>query len=105
MVAKLSEEQKTEFFHQGYLVLKDVVPIKLVEEARARIKRAKKGESLAAAEELASVAGRNPDVVRLKVLNRLAVWAAASLRLVLRSKRLRPLTYTGSTRALRQGPG
>ena len=55
MVAKLSEEQKTEFFHQGYLVLKDVVPIKLVEEARARIKRAKKGESLAAAEELADL--------------------------------------------------
>ena len=55
MVAKLSEEQKTEFFHQGYLVLKDVVPIKLVEEARARIKRANKGESLAAAEELADL--------------------------------------------------
>ena len=55
MVAKLSEEQKTQFFHQGYLVLKDVVPIKLVEEARARIKRAKKGESLAAAEELADL--------------------------------------------------
>ena len=55
MVAKLSEEQKTQFFHQGYLVLKDVVPIKLVQEARARIKRAKKGESLAAAEELADL--------------------------------------------------
>ena len=55
MVAKLSEEQKTQFFHQGYLVLKDVVPIKLVEEARARIKRAKKGESLAAAEELSDL--------------------------------------------------
>ena len=49
MAAKLTEEQKTQFFRDGYLVLKDVVPIQLVEEARARIKRAKKGESLAAA--------------------------------------------------------
>ena len=55
MVAKLSAEQKTQFFHQGYLVLKDVVPIKLVDEARARIKRAQKGESLAAAEELSDL--------------------------------------------------
>ena len=55
MAAKLTEEQKTQFFRDGYLVLKDVVPIQLVEEARARIKRAKKGESLAAAPELADL--------------------------------------------------
>ncbi|MCY4059846.1 MAG: hypothetical protein OXG44_17805, partial [Gammaproteobacteria bacterium] len=39
-------EQKRDLYRDGYIILKDVVADELVEAARARIKRAQKGENL-----------------------------------------------------------
>ncbi|MEM7080060.1 MAG: hypothetical protein AAF513_15670 [Pseudomonadota bacterium] len=52
MTAKLSDAQKVQLFHDGYLVIKGAVSQQLVDAARERIKRARKGESLAAASAL-----------------------------------------------------
>ena len=51
MTTELSAEQKRQFFNDGYIVIKGAVSDDLVDAARARIKAAKKGESLAPAEE------------------------------------------------------
>ncbi len=48
----LSHTQKLQLFHDGYIVIKGAVSQELVAAARARIKAAKKGESLASAEAL-----------------------------------------------------
>ena len=39
-------EQKRNLYRDGYIILKNVVADELVEAARARIKRAEKGENL-----------------------------------------------------------
>ena len=52
MATELTVEQKRQFFNDGYIVIKGAVSDDLVDAARARIKAAKKGESLAPAEEL-----------------------------------------------------
>ncbi len=52
MAAALSHEQKVRLFHDGYIVIKNAVSQHLVDRARARIKAAKRGESLAPAVEL-----------------------------------------------------
>ncbi len=51
----VSDDARRRFFHDGYIILKDVVPEGLVNAARARIKAAKKGESLAPAPELSDL--------------------------------------------------
>ena len=43
---KLTLEQKRNFYRDGFLVLKKVIPDELVEASLGRIKRAKKGENL-----------------------------------------------------------
>ncbi|MAV24858.1 MAG: hypothetical protein CMQ05_01905 [Gammaproteobacteria bacterium] len=59
MVTKLTLEQKKQLFHDGYIVLKGVVSDELVSTAQARIKAAKRGESLAPAEELTDLVNRS----------------------------------------------
>ncbi|MDA0791097.1 MAG: hypothetical protein O2780_16765 [Proteobacteria bacterium] len=48
----LTDEQKRQLFHDGYIVLKGVVSDDLVEAGQARIKKAQKGENLSGATEL-----------------------------------------------------
>ena len=55
----VTDDQRREFFHQGYLIFKNVVPMELVERARARIKNAQRGESLAGAEEMTDLVNRS----------------------------------------------
>ena len=43
---KLTLEQKRDFYRDGFLVLKKVIPDELVEASLDRIKRAIKGENL-----------------------------------------------------------
>ena len=56
---RVTDDQKREFFHKGYLILKGAVPIELVERARARIKSASKGESLAGAAEMTDLVNKS----------------------------------------------
>ena len=59
MATELTVEQKRQFFNDGYIVIKGAVSDDLVDAARARIKAAKKGESLAPAEELTNLVNKS----------------------------------------------
>jgi hypothetical protein len=59
MATELTPDQKRQLFHDGYLVLKGAVSEELVDAARARIKAAQKGESLAAATELSDLVNKS----------------------------------------------
>ena len=59
MVTELTLEQKKQFFNDGYIVLKGVVSDELVSGAQARIKAAKRGESLAPAQELTDLVNKS----------------------------------------------
>ena len=56
---QLSDEQKREFFHQGYVILKGVVSEELVANARARIKAASREDNLSDATELTDLVNRS----------------------------------------------
>jgi hypothetical protein len=56
---ELSVEQKRQLFHDGYIVVKGAVPRELVDAARARIKAAKRGESLVDATELTDLVNKS----------------------------------------------
>ena len=43
---RLSLDQKRDLYHDGFIVLKKVIPEDLVQGALNRIKKAKKGENL-----------------------------------------------------------
>lgn len=45
-------EQKRDFYRDGYVILKNVVPQDMVVAAHARIERRKEGENLAKAREM-----------------------------------------------------
>ena len=55
----VTDEQRQEFFHRGYIILKGVVPDKLVEKAQSRIKNAEKGENLMAANEITDLVNKS----------------------------------------------
>ncbi len=55
----ITNEHRRTLFHDGYVVLKNVVSQSLVDSARARIKSAKKGESLAEAVALTDLVNRS----------------------------------------------
>ncbi|MDA0788858.1 MAG: hypothetical protein O2780_05285 [Proteobacteria bacterium] len=55
----VTDEQKREFFHRGYLILKGVVPDELVDKAQRRIKSAEKGENLMGAREITDLVNRS----------------------------------------------
>lgn len=57
---KLAIEQKRQLFHDGYVVLKNVVPQELVEAARAKLKNASKGENLTRAREMTDLVNKSP---------------------------------------------
>ncbi|MDP6916887.1 MAG: hypothetical protein QF895_02905, partial [SAR86 cluster bacterium] len=52
---KLTLEQKRDLYHDGFLVLKKVIPDELVEASLDRIKRAKKGENLGGEKEMTNL--------------------------------------------------
>ena len=55
----MTSEQKRTLFYDGYIVLKNAVSPSVVDAARARIKSAKKGESLASSEALTDLVNRS----------------------------------------------
>jgi hypothetical protein len=59
MATQLTVEQKRQLFHDGYIILKNAVSQDLVDAARARIKGAQKGESLANASELTDLVNQS----------------------------------------------
>ncbi len=56
---QLSDEQKKNLFHDGYVILKGVVSEELVANARARIKAANRGDNLSDAPELTDLVNRS----------------------------------------------
>ena len=60
MASEMTVQQKRQFFNDGYIVIKGAVSDDLVDAARARIKAATKGESLAPAEELTNLVNKSP---------------------------------------------
>ena len=57
---KLTLEQKRNLYHDGFLVLKKVIPDELVEASLDRIKRAKKGENLGGEKEMTNLVNASP---------------------------------------------
>ena len=57
---KLTLEQKRDLYHDGFLVLKKVIPDELVEASLDRIKRAKKGENLGGEKEMTNLINASP---------------------------------------------
>ena len=55
----VTDEQRREFFHLGYIILKGVVPDELVEKAQNRIKNAEKGENLMGADEITDLVNKS----------------------------------------------
>ncbi len=55
----LTSEQKRQLFHDGYIILKGVVPQYLVDAARARIKSASRGENLTTASEMTDLVNKS----------------------------------------------
>jgi len=52
MTSKLSEQQKRQLYRDGYVIIRNAVAPELIEAAKARIKRAQKGENLGTCEEM-----------------------------------------------------
>ncbi len=59
-IDKLTLEQKRDLYHDGFLVLKKVIPDELVEASLDRIKRAKKGENLGGEKEMTNLVNASP---------------------------------------------
>ena len=52
VATELTIDQKRSLYRDGYVVLKNAVPAEIIEAARARIRRAKKGENLGTEKEM-----------------------------------------------------
>ncbi|NKC00083.1 MAG: hypothetical protein GKR90_16520 [Pseudomonadales bacterium] len=59
MANELTLEQKRQLFHDGYVVIRNAISQDLVDTARARIKAAKKGESLSPAPEITDLVNKS----------------------------------------------
>ena len=57
---KLTDEQKREFYRDGFLILKKVIPEELAEVALDQIKQAKKGENLGGKKEMTDLVNDSP---------------------------------------------
>ena len=57
---KLTDEQKREFYRDGFLILKKVIPEELAEVALDQIKQAKKGENLGGKKEMTDLVNASP---------------------------------------------
>ena len=58
-MAQLTIEQKRQLFHDGYTILKNAVPQKLVDAAQTRIETARPGEHLIRASDLTDLLNKS----------------------------------------------
>ena len=59
-INKLSIEQKHDLYRDGYIVLKNVISMEMIEAARKRISNAKKGENLGGEKEMTDLVNASP---------------------------------------------
>ena len=60
MKTRLSVEEKRQFFHDGFFVLRDIVPGELVEAAQARYRSASRGDDLTHEREFCDLVNQSP---------------------------------------------
>ena len=60
MKMQLTDDEKRDFYRDGFVVLKDVIPQDLVARAQARYKSAQSGEDLTHADEFTDLINRSP---------------------------------------------